>query len=186
MKTIAAVLTMLAFAATAQAEDMNKGNAAAVTTEPTEQATAPAPAPAPAPAQGTVARAAITNAIENREPVGNLADVTTETEKVYYFTELRDMEGQTVTHRWEHNGETFAEVEFQVGGPRWRVFSSKNLTPDWTGEWQVSVVDASGNRLRADTFMYTLAPEPSAMSGDMPKDTMTGAADMKAEAPASQ
>ena len=183
MKTIASVLAMLAFVATAQAEDMNKGDAASMKTEPTEQATAAGPAPAPV--YGTVARAAITNGIENREPVDNLAQVTTKTGKVYYFTELHDMEGQTVTHRWEHNGEMMAEVPFQVGGPRWRVYSSKNLAPTWTGEWKVSVVDASGNTLRADTFMYTEAPEASAMPGEMSKDTMTRpAADTKAETPA--
>ncbi len=181
MKTIANVLATLAFVATAQAEDMNKGDAASMKTGPTEQATAPAPAPAPV--QGTVARAAVTSRIENREPVDNLTDATTSTAKVYYFTELSDMEGQTVTHRWEHNGEIMAEIPFQVSGPRWRVFSSKNLMPDWTGEWKVSVVDASGNTLRADTFMYTQAPAASAMPGEMPKDTMTGTA---AQAPAGQ
>jgi hypothetical protein len=185
MKTIANVLAMLAFVATAQAEDVNKSDAASTKIAPTEPATAAAPAPAPI--HGTVARAAITNGVENHEPVDNLADVTTKTEKVYYFTELRDMEGQTVKHRWEHNGEMMAEVPFQVGGSRWRVFSSKKLAPTSTGEWTVAVVDGAGNTVRADTFMYTQTPTASATSSETPKDTMTGAtADTKAKAPTSQ
>lgn len=180
MKAIASVLTLLAFAAAAHAEDAN-APAAATGVEPAEQSVAPAAAPAAS--QGTVARAAVTRAIENREPVDEVSDVTTDTERLYYFTELRGMEGETVTHRWEHNGQTMAEVAFQVGGPRWRVYSSKNLMSDWTGEWQVSVVDFAGNVLHRDTFMYTEAPAPSATSGAASPDAASGAApDMKADA----
>lgn len=177
MKTLAGVLSMLALVATAQAQDMRPGDSGSMSTAPAEQATA-----APAPVQGTVARAAITSAIEEREPVDNLANVTTDTGKIYYFTELRDMEGQVVTHRWEHNGETMAEVEFDVGGPRWRVYSSKNLMPEWTGEWRVSVVDAAGNVVRADTFTYRDAPAASGMSGDTAGGGMTAAGAMPADA----
>lgn len=184
MKKTTSILTLLALVTAAQAEDMNKGPAGAKN-EATEQTTTTAPAPRVN--QGTVARSAVTDAIENREPVGKLADVTTVTEKLYYFTELRDMEGETVTHRWEFNGQTMAEVAFPVRGQRWRIYSSKNLSPDWTGEWRVSVVDVAGKTLHTDTFMYTQAPAASAASGEMPKDnSMTGAADIKADASAKQ
>ncbi len=50
-----------------------------------------------------------------------------------------------------------AEIPFAVGAPRWRVHSSKNLLPEWVGEWTVSVVDSGGQVLATDTFVYTEA-----------------------------
>ena len=67
------------------------------------------------------------------------------------------MAGQTVTHRWEHDGKVMAEVPFTVNGARWRVFSSKNLDESWLGEWKVSVVDEAGGTLAVNTFTYEKA-----------------------------
>lgn len=106
---------------------------------------------------GTIARSAFTTAVENREPVDSVNKLSTDNEKIYYFTELKDMEGQQVTHRWEYNGKVMAEVPFQVGGPRWRVFSSKNLDSGWQGEWKVSVIDANGGTMSVNTFSYEAA-----------------------------
>ena len=46
------------------------------------------------------------------------------------------------THRWTYNGEVKASVEFNVRGPRWRVYSSKNMTPEWTADWTVDVLES--------------------------------------------
>jgi hypothetical protein len=170
MKAIASVIAILAFAAAAYAEDAMKSDATPMKSEATEQT---ATAPAAVPASGTVARAAVTSGIENREPMDELSSVTTEVGKIFYFTELRGMEGQKVTHRWEHNGEVMAEVPFEVGGPRWRVYSSKNLAPSLTGEWKVSVLDANGNPLSTNTFAYNQAPAASAMSDMTPSQETT-------------
>ena len=105
-------------------------------------------------AGGTVARSTFTNGIADREPVDSINKLATSSNKIYYFSELRDMAGQTVTHRWEHNGKIMAEVPFTVGGDRWRVFSSKNLEDSWKGEWKVSVIDQSGGTLAVNTFRY--------------------------------
>lgn len=99
---------------------------------------------------GTVARSAFTSSIEDREPVDTLQQMNAMDQKVYFFTELRDMEGQTATHRWELNGNVMAEVAFEVKGSRWRVWSSKNLQPEWTGEWKVSVLN-SANEVISET-----------------------------------
>ena len=50
---------------------------------------------------GSVARSAITSAVENREPTDALESVSSEQNQLYFFTELRDMSGQTAKHRWE-------------------------------------------------------------------------------------
>ena len=78
--------------------------------------------------------------------------------RVYFFSEIKDAPNQKITHRWEHNGKVMSETGFDVGGNRWRVFSSKTLDPSWTGEWKVSVVDEAGSTLGASTFTYEAAP----------------------------
>jgi len=43
---------------------------------------------------------------------------------------------------------------FDVGGPRWRVWSSKNLWPTWIGVWSVEVLSADGEVLYQKEFNY--------------------------------
>lgn len=107
------------------------------------------------PSSGRVERATFTRAVEEREPQGSIDALANDTSTVFYFTELRDLDGRTVTHRWLWNGQLMAEVPFEVGGPRWRASSSKNLDPTWLGEWTVEVVDESGEVLSVDSFEYT-------------------------------
>ena len=105
-------------------------------------------------AEGSVARAIVTTGVADREPVNDLERVLAGNEKVMFFTELRGMEGQVVRHRWSHGDESLAEVEFKVGGPRWRVWSSKNLMPEWAGEWKVEVVDSADNVVSEKSFSF--------------------------------
>jgi hypothetical protein len=176
MKSVIALLSAL-LAAPLYAADAQP---AAGTPAP---AAVPAAAPA-APAQptGTVARAQFTSAIENREPTDQLTKLTNDQTRVYFFTELKDMANQKITHRWEYKGEVKSEVSFDVGANRWRVFSSKTLDPSWTGEWKVSVVDANGSTLGANTFTYVMAPPAAPAAPAAP----TAPAPAAAPAPAQQ
>jgi hypothetical protein len=108
--------------------------------------------------RGSVTRTAFTSQIVDREPVDDLSQVPNSMQRVYFFSELRGLEGQIVTHRWEYNGKVMAEVKFKVGGPRWRVYSSKNLLPEWLGKWTVVVTDQNDWPLKASIFEYTAAP----------------------------
>jgi hypothetical protein len=112
-------------------------------------------------AAGEVARAQFTTGISVHEPIDAITELGTDQTQVYFFTELTGFSGETITHRWEHGGEMMAEVSFDVRGPRWRVWSSKQLQPGWTGEWKVSVVDGAGNVLVEKTFNYGPAAEPA-------------------------
>lgn len=114
--------------------------------------------------RGSVMRSVFTNGIESREPVDNMQDVGNTTNKITYFTELRDMSGQTAKHRWEYNGSTMAEVEFNVGGPRWRVWSSKAFIPQWEGEWKVSVLNAAGEVISEELINYKRVDETAVTS----------------------
>lgn len=135
--------------------------------EPGGEVVAPTAEASPAPAEaaaGRVARAAVTTDVVAREPVDSVDRVSDEVGQLSYFTELIDLQGHTITHVWERQGEEMARVSFEVGGPRWRVHSTKRLRPDWIGAWKVSVVDEAGNELRSDHFYFAEAEvaEPAA------------------------
>lgn len=111
--------------------------------------------------RGSVVRSAFTTEIAEREPTQDLKTLSNDNNTVMFFTELRDMHGQTAVHRWEHDGKVVAEVEFNVKGPRWRVWSSKNLTPQNTGDWKVSVVNAAGEVISEKKLSYEVATMPA-------------------------
>lgn len=103
---------------------------------------------------GEVSRAQFTSAIENREPIDEITRLDINHGRIYFFSEIRNAQNQTVTHRWLHGDQLMAEVPFNVGGPRWRVYSSKNLVSAWTGIWTVQVVDDNGAVLMEKRFEY--------------------------------
>ncbi len=99
-----------------------------------------------------VARAQFTSGISNREPIDQLVKVSGSTNSLFYFTELRNLQGRKITHRWEYKGRVISEVAFKVEGPRWRVFSKKTLDPSMLGKWTVFVIDESGWPIHASIF----------------------------------
>ncbi|MES9817250.1 MAG: DUF2914 domain-containing protein [Candidatus Thiodiazotropha sp.] len=101
-----------------------------------------------------VARAQFTTAVVNREPVDQVVKLDAQATRVFFFTDLRNLQGRTVTHRWEFDGQIASEVDFEVGGPRWRVYSAKSLKPGESGKWTVFVVDESGWPLHASIFEH--------------------------------
>lgn len=107
-----------------------------------------------------VTRAAFTTAIEEREPVNQVDTVYSDVETVFYFTELRNLQGQKITHQWSRDGETLAEVTFDVQGPRWRVYSSKKLSLESVGDLMVNVLDGSGTKLHQDILTYLASGDP--------------------------
>jgi hypothetical protein len=112
---------------------------------------------APLPAMSTeaeVSRAQFTTAVLDREPIDELSAINPDAEKVFFFTELRNMDGATVTHRWSLNGSVMAEVSFNVRASRWRVYSNKALLPEWRGDWVVDIVDDKGAVITSRTVRY--------------------------------
>ncbi len=113
-----------------------------------------------------VVRASVTTNVVDREPVDSLDTITNEQELIFFFTEIADLAGGTITHRWEYNDEIMAEVPLEIGGSRWRTHSSKRLFKGWIGEWKVSVVDDSGQVLRSVSFNYVPAGTPASIDED--------------------
>ena len=102
--------------------------------------------------------AQFTTNVENREPIDQITFAENDVRKVFFFTDLRGLDGKTVRHRWIYDGKVMAEVDFEVRGPRWRVWSSKDLLPDWIGDWTVEIVTSEDEVIAAETFTYS-APE---------------------------
>lgn len=102
-------------------------------------------------AQADVVRHHFTRNVVEREPVDRLS-IATNINPLYYFTELENMTGATIVHRWRWNNRVMAEVSFEVQGPRWRVYSRKEMLPDWDGIWKLEVLDGEGRLLATDTI----------------------------------
>lgn len=103
---------------------------------------------------GSVSRSAFTEAVVNHEPKQHITDLSNTKQFLYYFTELKGMAGQTVIHRWRLNGTTMADTKFNVGAPRWRVWSNITLKKEWLGRWEVEVIDEMGRIIHSSNFNY--------------------------------
>lgn len=92
---------------------------------------------------------------KQREPVDQVCQLPSSEKRIYYFSDLHKQEGKEIFHRWEYNGREMAQVALgTVRGPRWRVWSSKNLIPGWSGTWVIKVVTKEGEVLHQDQFEY--------------------------------
>ena len=111
-------------------------------------------APTMASGEGSIAKGVFTTEVVDREPVDEIDSLYTNVTKLFFFTDIRNMQGKTILHRWVHEGLIRAEVSFEVGGPRWRIYSSKNLAEEWLGNWKAQVFDTEGNLLHEAGFVY--------------------------------
>lgn len=101
-----------------------------------------------------VAEALFTTGIEDRQPVDQVLVLTNDIQKVYFYSDIRKLSGQTILHRWEYEGNLVSEKKFDVGGPRWRVYSQKILNPKMTGIWSVTIQDGNGWPIYVEQFKY--------------------------------
>ena len=92
--------------------------------------------------------------IIDRAPIKIIEEHDNSLGNIYFFTNILNLQGQRVTHRWIYNNKVMADVVFDVGGPRWRVWSSKNLWPTWIGVWSVEVLSADGEVLYQKELNY--------------------------------
>jgi hypothetical protein len=105
----------------------------------------------------SVARAQFTSDVIEREPIDKLGPTIIVQyggiQKVYFFTDLRDMAGDKIVHRWTLDGEVMAEIPFNIGGDRWRVWSSKRLLPGFDGTWAVDIIK-NDDVIQSHSFNY--------------------------------
>lgn len=101
-----------------------------------------------------ISQAVFAKAVEDRTPVEIVTEADHSLGKIYFFTNIRHLSGDRITHRWIYKDKVKAEVSFDIKGNRWRVWSSKNLWHTWKGAWQVDVINAKGEVLLSKTFKY--------------------------------
>ena len=101
-----------------------------------------------------ISQAVFATNVENRQPVNIIADADNSLGKIYFFTNIRNLTGESITHRWHFNNKVMAEISFDIKGERWRVWSSKNLWHTWLGEWTVDVLNQHSEVLLSKTFEY--------------------------------
>lgn len=105
-------------------------------------------------AEKEVVRATFATGVENREPVESIDSYNpVEGGMVCFFTELKNMTDSQVYHVWSKNGEEIYKFTTNVGGPRWRTFSSMKSEHFKAGdEITVKVIDSEGTEFKNATL----------------------------------
>jgi hypothetical protein len=70
--------------------------------------------------------------------------------KIYFFTELRGLNGRSVLHRWEWNGRMMKERQLRPASELWRAYTAMTIGGDMRGSWRVSAVDATTDKVLAE------------------------------------
>jgi hypothetical protein len=105
----------------------------------------------PAPSE-LKAELAVCTSIVDRTPQGTDTTFAVSAGSLYCWSKVTGSSGETtVTHVWMYNGEVVAQVPLPVRSVSWRCWSQKNLY-GLTGNWEVKVVDATGNTLGRVSF----------------------------------
>ncbi len=79
--------------------------------------------------------------VEEREAVGAASEFTADQGQIYFWSNvLNDGEASSVAHVWYYKGVEMARVELPAKYPRNRIWSSKTIPSEWTGEWKVEIV----------------------------------------------
>jgi hypothetical protein len=103
-----------------------------------------------------IVRTILTTDLKDKEPVDNISSVLTVNKdratKVYYFTEIIDMKGQVLYHRWLRNGQLIFKREINILGNRWRASTSKMITYSKAGLWNVRLENEQGDILNEIQF----------------------------------
>jgi hypothetical protein len=96
-------------------------------------------------------RVAFTTQIANKEPTNNLSEVDHSAQQLLFFTELRNLSGQTIRHRWIYNDQIVYEKAFNVGAARWRVWTQKTVTT-YRGTLTVQILNGAGNIIQSQSI----------------------------------
>jgi hypothetical protein len=97
--------------------------------------------------------AVVAEAIVDRMPQNPGNEFAAEVGNVSVWTNVTGAEGSSIQHVWIFGEEEFP-VTLQIGGSPWRTWSTKEIPPEWSGEWRVEIRDAAGNAL--DTVSFTI------------------------------
>ncbi|MDD2800458.1 MAG: DUF2914 domain-containing protein [Methylococcales bacterium] len=111
------------------------------------------------PVNNNVVRALVTGQMNNKEPgaaINRLVVFDKTPTSVYYFNELKQMNGQKVYHEWLKNNKLVSRHELIVAADNWRTSSHKLLSAAGEGQWMVRVIDQTGHVLHENKFKVVL------------------------------
>ena len=92
-------------------------------------------------------------AVEDRQPAGVDTSFAATVERVYCYTVISTPDTAVVSQMWFHGDKEMAKIDLNVKPSKtWRTWSSKRIVPEWTGDWRVDVVTASGAVLKSMKF----------------------------------
>ncbi len=95
-----------------------------------------------------VIRALLTTGVESKEPLDVIGSpVIVNKNKatgIFYFTEIIDMKGENLYHRWLWNDKLIYNREINILGNRWRAATSKKIPYSKAGNWSVRLVNNKG------------------------------------------
>jgi hypothetical protein len=103
---------------------------------------------------GSVVNATFTSSIVNGAPTDFPQQFSTSTSAVYYYGELLDLAGQTVTLRWSLEGKRMQDVPVVVTSARQPAWTMMKMQPQWTGNWTVEVLNGKGQVIGQRNFAY--------------------------------
>jgi len=106
--------------------------------------------------EGEISQALFTTKLKKNKPTNEVMVLDNTIKELYFYSEVTDMQGKIVLHRWEHSGVKMFEQKFTVKHKTQPLVSKHMLDPNKTGEWMVVVTDESGWPLKAVMFKYVI------------------------------
>ena len=103
---------------------------------------------------GNVSSKAFTTAIVDGKPADDQKAFENTVNKIYFYTVLEGLKGQTVTHRWKYSGRVISNAAISVTDDPFSTWSSNSMESNWTGFWTVEVLDKNSKVIGVDTFEY--------------------------------
>lgn len=103
----------------------------------------------------TVKRFLLAGSVSNREPEGDLNEISFTADgsaAVWAYSEVIDKKGSRLKYVWLHGGNQIASVVVNVGGNRWRSYSSKVINQSMSGAWRVELQDGEGRLMASADF----------------------------------
>lgn len=94
---------------------------------------------------------AIARDVVDRMPVDTASAFPADVGTLTCWTRVTGVAGSTLQHVWIH-GPHESTVTLDIGGSPWRTWSTKQIPPEWTGEWRVEVRDSAGTVLATARF----------------------------------
>ncbi|WP_246260801.1 hypothetical protein [Candidatus Ruthia endofausta] len=68
-----------------------------------------------------ISTAVFAKSVEDRIPIEIITKANSSLGKIYFFTNIRNLTGDKVTHRWSYRDKVKAEISFNLKEKRWRV-----------------------------------------------------------------